>query len=216
SDRSPSSRMVAPARVAACEPGLCAAAGSDTAASRLPASRTHATARRGSRTGRLDVRRGKMARSGSGTAIFDVRGTRSHRARAHEAREKGASGELGVSPLPTRLGATAGSASSTAASTTVGFLRPRLVDFHRSAAERLLVKLLDGHLRLRVGAHLDKRKSPPLARELVTGHEHGCDRARLREQLLDLRLLHLVGEIADVQPATHDDAPDACARLAPP
>src|SRR5262245_61347501 len=62
--------------------------------------------------------------------------------------------------LPTRLGTTARSPPATTTSATMGFLRPRLVDFHRAAAERLLVKFLDGRLRFRVSAHLDERKPP--------------------------------------------------------
>src|SRR6186713_224143 len=138
-------------------------------------------------------------------------GARAHRPsrRTQPAREgaapAGAAGheERRERDLPTRLGAPVGSTSPAASTTSVRILRPRLVHLHRAAAERLLVKLFDGHLRFRVGAHLDERKPPSLPRELVAGHEHRSHRTRLREQLFELRLLHLVREIPDVQPAAH-------------
>src|SRR5436189_3671263 len=105
-----------------------------------------------------------MARPGSGTAsrACAARGSIVH---AHTKHARMGSAVL-CSRLPARLGATVGAAAATATATatTVRFLRPRLVDLHRSATERLLMKLLDGHLRLRVGTHLDEREPPPLAR----------------------------------------------------
>jgi hypothetical protein len=67
----------------------------------------------------------------------------------------------------------------------------------------LLVEALDGRLRLGIRAHLDEAESLAPARLAVLDHLGALHGPELREQLLEIRLVDLIRQVAHIQFLTH-------------
>src|SRR5947209_10129069 len=82
-------------------------------------------------------------------------------------------------------------------------LRARLVHRERAAPQLVLVQLHDGRLGFLVRRHFHEPKAPRPTGRHVAHDAHRVDGTELSEQLLQLRLAGLVGEVSDVQFSTH-------------
>jgi len=76
-------------------------------------------------------------------------------------------------------------------------LGPRLVDDEVAIAEQATVEHLDRLRRFLLGGHLDEAEPARSARELVRDDANRLDRARLLEELAEVLLRRLKGEVAD-------------------
>jgi hypothetical protein len=110
--------------------------------------------------------------------------------------------------LPARLAATIAAATSAAAvaapAATELRLRTRFVHSQVAPTHGLLVELLNGLLRIRVSGHFDKREPARTACGVVTDNVHSVNGTSLAEQVSKFVFGGGVGEITDVQFATHD------------
>src|SRR5882672_4730994 len=110
----------------------------------------------------------------------------------------------GCSPAGLRPTATAAGAIATAeAAARVLRLRARLVHGERAAPQLVLVQLRDGRLGFLVRRHFHEPEAPCPTGRHVAHDAHRVDGTELFEQLLQLRLASLVGEVSDVQFSTH-------------
>src|SRR5437667_256431 len=82
-------------------------------------------------------------------------------------------------------------------------LRARLVHGERAATQLVLVQLRDGRLCFLVRGHFHEPEAPCPTGRHVAHDAHRVDGTELFEQLLELRLAGLVGEVSDVQFSTH-------------
>ena len=109
-----------------------------------------------------------------------------------------------ASPVSASTIVTAIIAKPTATSVLTGF---GLVNGQAPTADLVIVQPLNGRLRLAFGAHLHEAEPFSSARTTVSHHFRAVHGAELREQLLQLGVADLVGQIPNKQPRTHSDAP---------
>src|SRR5262245_59690710 len=109
--------------------------------------------------------------------------------------------------LPARLSASAAAfaiaAEAAAAAKPTGRFRPRLVHGERATTHLVAVELRRRLLRFLVGRHFDERKPARAPGCRIAHHADRFDGSRLAEELLQFRLARCVGNVPDVQPATH-------------
>ncbi len=106
--------------------------------------------------------------------------------------------------LPAWLGAsTIAATAGTAPEVAAGGHRARLIDGEIAPAERRVVQLVDGVLRVGVGFHLNEREPTCAARLALTHYSDRCDCARGGEQGLEIGLGGFVREITYIKLATH-------------
>lgn len=114
----------------------------------------------------------------------------------------------------TRRGLPAGFATATAAAIAVaaaaaaataakGRLRTGFIHREGTATHRLLMKRFDGLLGIGVRRHFDEPEAARATRGVIADDGDGVDRASLAENLAKIVFGGGVGEIADVQFATH-------------
>src|SRR3954447_21447860 len=97
--------------------------------------------------------------------------------------------------------ATAGAATPTPATAAAspGLTRPGLVDCEATAVDFVIVQGIDRRLRLGIRAHLDETESLASTRVPVGNDLGALDAAVLRQQSLQVRAVHAVREVPDVQ-----------------
>ncbi len=108
--------------------------------------------------------------------------------------------------------ASAATTASTAAaavttSTSAVFTGLGLVHRQSTAVMFAVVEAIDGRLRLGLGIHLDEAEAFAPAGVAVLDHLGTLDGSELREQLLKLRAVNLVGQIPDIQLLAHRWSP---------
>src|SRR5439155_1117856 len=117
---------------------------------------------------------------------------------------KGFRRPCGCSPAGLGATATAAGAIAPAEAAAGGLrLRARLVHSERAATQLVLVQLRDGRLCFLVRGHFHEPEAPCPTGRHVAHDAHRVDGTELFEQLLQLRLAGLVGEVSDVQFSTH-------------
>src|SRR5688572_17157590 len=109
-----------------------------------------------------------------------------------------------AAPAPAVPAATAAATAAAAEATTAAALAGLgLVDGQRPAIVLLAVERGDRRLRLFVRTHLHEPEAFAPAGVAVADHLSAAHRAVLREQLLQLRAVHVVAQVSDVQPPAH-------------
>src|SRR5215831_12706177 len=113
----------------------------------------------------------------------------------------------GSSPGP-RISLAAPAASATTAARPASArstrrLGPSLVDYQIAVAEEAPVEHLDGLGRFFLRRHLDESEASRTPGELIGHDPNGFDRAGLLEQLTEILLRGLEGEVADEQLCGH-------------
>ena len=103
----------------------------------------------------------------------------------------------------TTVSATAAGTTTAAATTTAALLRAGLVYRQVTALEILAVERGDGSLRLLIAAHLDEAEALGTPGIAIGDHLRRHHRAVRGKHLLQVALVHVVAQVADVKLLTH-------------
>src|SRR5688572_14363628 len=128
--------------------------------------------------------------------------------RQGRSRDAGMAVEQARGALPARLAATAATAAATAATVAAATaaarrLRPSLIDGQPAAAERAIVQLRHGSLRVLIGGHFDEGEAACATRLAVPHDVHRFDGTSLGKERLQVVFVGFVGKVADVKLTTH-------------
>src|ERR1700730_16682623 len=139
--------------------------------------------------------------------------------RARPARPSAQSGGASVSGSPANIrtegrglvsavsAAPSAATAAAAATTRALFARPGFIDGQRSAVVLFFVQALNRRQGGVVVRHFDESKSLAAPRVPILDHLRAADRAKRREQLFQVRIRHVITQIAHIQLFTHDKTP---------